>query len=220
MRGLPLGLMKMTETLDKYYFKRSEKLIQLEYSRTSKDWFDFLVLTLFGIGSLSVSGFLIIQAIRSEFSWIYIVLIVLFGFVGAIKLLELFSRLSEPTKGIITIDKETKSIIIRKSHFRTERRLISELDCIEYSLHTDFVRISDQSPKRRYWIEVHILSNDKRRIKILNINPSDVLDPGSEKTKRNLFKTAKPLINELSDNLSIKPVYKDVVNEEKTNPNK
>ena len=205
----------MAETFDKYYFKRSEKSIQLDYSQTSKDWLDFSILTLFGLGSVSVSGFLITQAIRSEFLWIYIVLIPLFGFVGAIKLIELLSRLSEPTKGIITINKQTNSIIIRKPHFRTERYLISELDCIDYSLHTDMVRISNQSPKRRYWIEVYILFKDKRKIKILNINPSDTLDSGSEKTKRNLFKTAEPLVGELSDILSISPIYKGIIDEEK-----
>jgi hypothetical protein len=62
---------------------------------------------------------------------------------------------------------------------------------------------------------VYIKSNDGRRIKTLNINPSEILDQGNEKTKRDLFKTAKPLISELADILSIKSVYKGVIDEEK-----
>ena len=205
----------MSENLNKYSFRTSGKFIRFGYSRTTKDWLDLLILTLFGIGSLSVSGFLIIQSIRSEFSWLYVVLISLFGFVGVIKLIEFLSRLSEPTNSIITIDKHSNTIIIRKPHFRVEKFLISELDSIEYRLHTDFMKFSNQSPKRRYWIEVHIKSNDNRRIKALNINPSEIIDRGSENTKRDLFKTAKPLISELANNLSIKSIYKGVIDEER-----
>lgn len=210
----------MAETFDKYHFKRNEHSVQLDYTYTSKDWLDFSILTLGGLGSVSVFGFIIVQAIQNEFLWIYVVLIPLFGFVGTTKLIELLSRLSEPTKRIITINNKTKSIIIKKPHFRTEKHLITEVDCIDYSLHTDMVGISNRIPKRRYWIEVHILFKDKKRIKILNINPTDILDPGGKKTKRNLFKTAKPLISELSKCLSISPIYNGIIDEEKTSRNK
>jgi hypothetical protein len=209
----------MTKLFDNYYIERNGRIVQLNYSRTSKDWFDFLILTFFGMGALFVSSFTIIRAIRSEFSWIYTAVIILFGFVGIIKIIELLSRLSEPTKGILTIDKQFNSLIIKKTHFKKEKCLISELNCIEYSLHTDFVRVSNHSPKRRYWIEVQIQVNKDRKIKILNINPEHILDLENEKTKNNLFKIAKPLLNELSLDLAIKSVYKGVIDEEKTDHN-
>jgi hypothetical protein len=205
----------MTVFFDHYNIKSNNSLVELNYSRTSKDWFDFLILAIFGTAALFITGFLIVQLIKSEFSWIYIVVIVLFGFVGVIKIIELISRLSEPTKGIITIDKTSNTIVIKKPHFRKERIEVAELAYIEYCLHTDFVRVTNSKQKRRFWIEVHLYKKGDEKIKILNINPARIVDLGNERNKRELFKTAVPLITRISEELGIEVIYKGVIHEEK-----
>ncbi|MFT4876171.1 MAG: hypothetical protein ACI8ZQ_001628 [Bacteroidia bacterium] len=207
----------MTDIFGNYNIQSNDSLVKLNYLPTSKDISDFLLLTLFGIGSLCISCFLLVHTLITNFSWINLIVILIFGLTGVVKVIELISRLSEPTNGIICIDKKSNSILIKKPHFKKEKILMSELDRIEYHLHTDYVRNSGNtvsSIKRRYWIEVQLFIKNERKIKLLNINPSQILDIGNEGTKRELFKIAKPLISKISNELEISNIYKGVIDED------
>jgi hypothetical protein len=207
----------MIDLFGNYNIQSNDSLVKLNYLRTSKDISDLFLLALFGIGSLCISSFLLAHTLNTNFSWINLIVILIFGLTGVVKVLELISRLSEPTNEIICIDKKSNSILIKEPHFKKEKILMSELDCIEYHLHTDYVRYSSTSVssiKKRYWIEVQLFIKNERKIKILNINPSQILDIGNERTKRELFKIAKPLISKISNELEIRNIYKGVIDED------
>jgi hypothetical protein len=207
----------MIDIFGNYNIESNESLVRLNYLRTSKDTFDFFLLALFGIGSLFISCFLLFHTLTTEFSWINLIVILIFGLTGVVKVLELISRLSEPTNGIICIDKKSNYIQIKKPHFRKENILKSDIHRIEYFLHTDYVRYSSNtvsSIKKRYWIEVHLLIKNERKIKLFNINSSQILDIDNERTKRELLKIAKPLLIKISTEFEISNIYKGVIEED------
>ena len=106
----------MKESIDNFEVSSSESAFKLSYTRTSKDWIDILIALLLGLGSVGAIIYVIGYVLDHEFHWIYILIALCLSVFCFIKLSYSFSRLTEPTKGIIDLEKQSKNVLIRLAH--------------------------------------------------------------------------------------------------------
>ncbi len=205
----------MKESIGNFEVSSSESTFKLSYTRTSKDWVDILIALLIGCGSLSTIIYLINYILDHEFFWLYIVILLCLSALGFVKLSYSFSRLTEPTKGIVEFDKQNQSVQVRLPHFKKLKMNINELSSIEFHLHSDISHSADtDNRKRSSWVEMELVTKSKNRIKFLHINPSTLIDYGSSKTKHDLLRMSKSIVKSISTELQIEKRWKGEINEE------
>ena len=205
----------MKESIGNYEVSSSESTFKLSYTRTLKDWVDILIALSLGLVSMGAIIYLIGYILDHEFEWIYILIVLCLSIFGFIKLSYSISRLTEPTKGIIDLEKQRKTVLIRLAHFKKLTMNLSELSSIEYHLVSDVSHSADSdNRKRRFGVEVELVTKSKNRIKFLHINPSTLIDYGSSKIKHDLLRTSKLLVKRISTELQIEKRWKGEVNEE------
>ena len=202
--------------IPRYTFHTHRQAVILNYIRTKKDWLDIL---LYGIQVLvAIAGFcFIIHHMRvTEVSTIKIIIMLALGYVASVKTLQFIDLLSQPTSAVITIDKDAESIYIRLPNFKKLSLHTSDLSHIEYALHYDTVNMGRENVrfKRRNWVEVHLITAEKSKTKILHLNSSLILDSREPRREEALLKAAKSVIKKLAKELGIPYINTRTVNEE------
>lgn len=204
----------MKQQFGNFEFDKDNSVSILNYNRSSKDWFDILSSLLIGLLSASVV-FYIINAMIKDFSWIDPLILLVFGFVAFLKISYSISRLLEPTKKLISINKNSGTVELKSSKFKSQTVNLSDISLITYNLNKDEVDLTDQDSstiiKNRFWIEVIFLTKNKQHIKAFNINPSHIFDKGDYKTKEILLSKSKKLLKKLARELEVEYRYKGFI---------
>lgn len=203
----------MKQPFGNYEIDFDASVFILNYKRTVKDWYDISSSGLFGFICLLVIYFATIEQLEQALDLIYIILIVCFGFVAFWKLGYSIARLLEPTKEIIRIEKKSGNVYIKLPFFRKLKMEMTKFSHIEYHLHRDIFEIDDLK-KNRFWIEIELITITKKRLKIININPTNLFKEDSEKTKNELIKVSKTITGKISQELNIKSNWKGIIDEE------
>ena len=201
----------MKEYFGRYEFDYNESISKLNYNRSFKDWFDILLSACLGGISAIVVCYMINYQLKTGVEWVSVIMVLLFGFTAFLKLSYFISKLLEPTREIIKIDKKSESVQLKLAYFKKIKMDLSELSSIEYHLHKDTVGISGNI-KDRFWVEIELITKTRNRVKCLHVNPSVFLQ--SVEIKSNLIKVSKKMVKKIAKELEIESRWKGVVDEE------
>lgn len=203
----------MKTTFGGYEIDDQETLFSLHYSKTLLDWVYIIGYGLFGVICLGVVCFSFYEMLSKDFDFMYIVMILLFGFVAFIKLSYTIARLFEPTKEMIRIDKQKNRVRLKTSIVNSIEMNLSELNVLNYRLCKDVVEM-DNHHKDRFWVEVELVTISQERIQILHINPGDLIYKGSVDTKNELLRMSKKMTKRLADALGIESRYAGMIDKD------
>ncbi len=206
----------MIEKFGNYTLENTDASLRLTYVRTAKDWMDALISGVMGIGSLAIVGAVIFYSLQDGFEWIYLIVILLFGFFSYMKLGEMTMRLIyDPVGEVLRYDKENGIVYWKSSQFKTRKSSHDDIVSIDYHLHTDWVDPGGEynTLKKRYWAEAELVVENESRYRILAMNPNKVIDIGAVKIERELRKNIKGIAEILSDELGVDCRWKGIIKE-------
>jgi hypothetical protein len=121
--------------IDNFKISDCTDKVVFNYYKTKKDWFDTIV-TIF-IGLLCAIGtFLLLKYGFEPAPYITILIGLIFGFVTVMKTASGLSRLFQP-KNLLTIDKATSTLLIKRSVVKPKSLLISDMDILVITGHKE-----------------------------------------------------------------------------------
>ena len=185
-----------------YHIQDSKLFLKLEYTRTSKDIFDLLISFTGSLLILVFISFIIIKGLLVEFAWIYILVCVLFGFVGFMILSYFVNRLSNSSKHVLLIDKTSKTVNIRQPLFSKKNIKCDDLMLVEFEVHESLVGLSGHQ-KYIQWAEINLIMKDRTKLNLLIINPTNIIDWRYTDLEKELKSSSKDLSKKIANGLGI-----------------
>lgn len=183
-----------------FYIQDSPTLFKLEYTRTSKDYFDLTLAIIASLFCLVAFSLLIYNTIVFDFSWFHLFISGLFGFGAFMAIAYALTRWSDTSQHVLYFDKMAQKITIRHSLFSKRVLAIQDVMRLESQLHTDMSG-SSENPKRRYWGEINLILKNGTVKNLIIINTSYELDYGTLNVKTELKKDCTTLAKELAAGL-------------------
>ena len=177
----------------------------LDYSRTTKDWFDILVAGVPGVICFLILFFFTIRGLGPRSVWFFLLVILVVGCAAVFLCSYAYSRLLEPTKGIIHLDKPNGTLSVKTPKSKTLKFVIADLRLIHYHYHSDIIEypVDISKRKKRFWGEVELEMKGRKKIKIQAINLTYIIDRGPEAAKKEIEKTTKDLAKNLGRGLGV-----------------
>ena len=132
----------MTKQIDNFTITETSDKVIVDYAKTAKDKFDtFFTLTL-GLLISVATYFLLRQGIETT-SYIVIAAGLVFAFQAVVQTLSGISRLFQPTKNILVIDKTTKKLKSRHSPFSSKSFSLDEIQTLVVSGQNEKISVGD-----------------------------------------------------------------------------
>ena len=100
-----------------HHIQNSISFFKLEYTRTSKDYFDIILGVIASLFCLLAFCFLIYTIILIDFSWVELFICGLFGFGAFVSISYVLVRWSDTARHLLYFDKIAQEITIRHSIF-------------------------------------------------------------------------------------------------------
>lgn len=198
----------MKELIGQYEFNTYDSYCSLSYNYTFRDYFWVLISTLLGILSIILTFYVFIEDVLKDFSLISLIIVILFGFITFLTFGYSIARLIETSKDIVVIDTENQIVKINLSLFNKINLTFKEIIKLQYHLNTEmfhgFDMEDDNSGKKRFWVEVELITKKNKKIKILHINPMAFFDEGEYITKLELIRIGKKVSERLGKELGVK----------------
>ncbi len=204
----------MKEKIGDFIIKSNQASFSLNYSRNSKDKFDIITS---GFLALLILGFTLFMTFGLDdrgFSG-FDIFITIILFVGSFYwLMSFFSKISQPVNKIIFYNDSSRKLTIRNNLFKKTVINHSDINKLEYQLHSDSIQLDTTKTKNRYWLELCIVTKEQDKILTFIVNNDKILDSGDDIIRKKLLNKAKPLIDRISKLLKVESRYdKNIVYE-------
>jgi len=180
-----------------YHIQDSPTFFKLEYTRTSKDYFDLILGLIASLFCLATLVFLIRLQLIADFSWFNLFTTALVGFVAVKSISYFLARASNTSRHVLYLDKVSKRFTIRDSIFSKQVLAVQNVMRIESELHTD-IGGSSENPKRRYWGEINLIMNHSKVWNLVIINSPYLLHSNTINIEKELKADCKALANKLA----------------------
>lgn len=188
----------ITETFDK---------LVVDYDTTLKDKFDtFITLTL-GLLSSVATYFILHYGIKT-INYVVISGGLIFAFQAVLLTLSGISRLCQPTKNLLIIDKTTNNLISRTNIFVSKKISLDEIQTVVVSGNKENISVGDGEKMSRIYCSISLKLEGKSDILLFNINTNRFLRTSIQKLETELYSKAKRLTSEINKHLKSKYQWK------------
>ena len=194
----------MTKHFDNYTITDTADKVVVDYDKTLKDWFD-TVITLAICLFLSVATYLLLRQGFKTTSYIVIAGGLVFAFQAILQSASGFSRLFQPTKNLLIIDKNAKTLFSKRSLFNSKKIFLDEIETLIVSGQKDklFAKGSKNQMTRTY-CNITAKLKDKADVQLFVINTNRFLRTSDQKLETEVYSKAKRITTELNNYLKLK----------------
>ena len=119
----------MTKHFDNYTITDTADKVVVDYDKTLKDWFDTVITLAIGL-FLTFATYLLLQQGFKTTSYIVIAGGLVFAFQAILQSASGFSRLFQPTKNLLIIDKNAKTLFSKRSLFNSKKIFLDEIETL------------------------------------------------------------------------------------------
>jgi len=189
-------------TLGSYRIIANDSVVQLRYTLTGKDYVEGILFALGSLGSLAATYWLVTRLIE-QFKWFDLFITGIFGCCAVFLVLRSLDKLSVPST-MLNFQKADHSVIIRRPFFQKKKLSKHDLSLLVCTLHTDSLkRIDYASPKKRFSVQLDLVSAEGTTWPLATLNTSKLLDEGTRVRKKELITQARKLSQQLAAELEI-----------------
>lgn len=193
----------MTQQIDNFTITETSDKVVIDYAKTAKDKFDTIFTLTLGL-AISVATFLILrQGIKST-SYIVIIAGLIFAFQAVIQTFSGLSRLFQPTRNLLVIDKTTKTLVSRHSPFASKTFSLDEIKTLVVSGQNEKISVGDGQKMTRTYCTITAKLKDKADERLFTINTNRFFRPSIQKLEIELYSKAKRLTIEINRHLKLK----------------
>ncbi len=193
----------MTQQIDNFTITETSEKVVVNYVKTIKDKIDtFFTLTL-GLLISIATYFLLRQGIITT-SYIVIAAGLVFAFQAVIQTFSGLSRLFQPSKNLLVIDKTTGKLVTRQSPFISKTFLLDEIQTVVISGQTEKISVGDGQKMTRTYCTISAKLKDNADERLFTINSNRFFRPSIQKLETELYSKAKRLTTEINKHLKLK----------------
>lgn len=193
--------MKCTEKkIENFTITETPDKVTVDYKKTSKDWFDAAITVIIGILISIATYFLLFQGIKTM-SYITIAGGLIFAFQAVYQTISGISRVFQPVKNLLIIDKNTKKLISKHSLLSSKTFLLDEVETLLVIGQKEKIFTGEQLKRTYCTITLKLKNNSAEQLFIINTNR--FFQISSKKTETELYTQAKRLTSELNKHLKL-----------------
>ena len=193
----------MTQQIDNFTITETSNKVVVDYAQTAKDRFDtFLNLTI-GLLISVAAYFLLRQGIKTT-SYIVIAAGLVFCNSSGYTNFSGLSRLFQPTRNLLVIDKTTKTLVSRHNPFASKTFSLDEIQTLVVSGQNEKILVGDGQKMSRTYCTISAKLKDKADEKLFTINTNRFFRPSIQKLETELYLKAKWLTSEINRHLKFK----------------
>ncbi|KPE50498.1 hypothetical protein [Chryseobacterium indologenes] len=193
--------MKCTEKkIENFTITETPDKVTVDYKKTSKDCFDAAITVIIGILISIATYFLLFQGIKTM-SYITIAGGLIFAFQAVYQTISGISRVFQPVKNLLIIDKNTKKLISKHSLLSSKTFLLDEVETLLVIGQKEKIFTGEQLKRTYCTITLKLKNNSAEQLFIINTNR--FFQISSKKTETELYTQAKRLTSELNKHLKL-----------------
>ncbi len=193
----------MTQQIDNFTITETTDKVIVDYAKTTKDRFDTLFTLTLGI-LISVATYLLLRQGLKSTSYLVIIAGLVFAFQAVVQTLSGLSRLFQPTKNLLVIDKTTNTLKSRHSPFASKTFSVDEIQTLVVSGQNEKITVGDGQKMTRTYCTISAKLKDKADERLFTINTNRFFRPSRQKLKSELYSNAKRLTTEINKHLKSK----------------
>ena len=193
----------MKKQIDNFTFNDTKNKVAVDYKLTTKDKFDIILTFTIGV-TLSVATFYLLKQGFKTTSYIVIAGGLIFAFQAVIQLISALSRFFQPTKNLLVIDKNTKTLISKSNPLTSKIISLHDIETIIISGQNEKLFFGSKNRMTRTYCTVTAKVRNKSDERLFTINSNRFLRPSSQKVETELYSKAKRLTLELNNHLKSK----------------
>lgn len=193
----------MTKQIDNFTITDTSDKVVVDYDKSLKDWLDTFISLAIGL-ILSVATYFLLEQGFKTTSYIVIASGLIFAFQAVLQSTSGLSRLFQPTRNLLIIDKKSKILFSRLSPFTSKTFSLNEVETLIVSGHVEKNFIGSKNQQKRTYCTVKAKLKDKAEEKLFTINTNRFLRPSAQKLETELYSKAKRLTTELNNYLKSK----------------
>ncbi len=185
----------ITDTTDK---------IVVDYRRTMKDWFDTLITLILGL-FLSVATYFFLRQGFKTTSYIVIGGGLIFAFQAVLQSASGLSRLFQPTRNLVIINKNSKTLYSKHSPFTSKTFSLDDIQTLIVSGQKNKLLMrGSKNQMTRTYCTISAKLKDDTETTLFTINTNRFLRPSDQRLETELYSKAKRLTTELNNYLKSK----------------
>ncbi len=193
----------MTKQIDNFTITETTDKVVVDYAKTTKDRFDTLFTLTLGI-LISVATYLLLRQGLKSTSYLVIIAGLVFAFQAVVQTLSGLSRLFQPTKNLLVIDKTTNTLKSRHSPFASKTFSVDEIQTLVVSGQNEKITVGDGQKMTRTYCTISAKLKDKADERLFTINTNRFFRPSRQKLESELYSKAKRLTTEINKHLKSK----------------
>jgi hypothetical protein len=193
----------LTQQIDNFTITETSDKVIVDYAKTAKDRFDTLFTLTLGL-LISVAAYLLLRQGLKTTSYIVIAAGLVFAFQAVVQTFSGLSRLFQPTKNLLVIDKTTNTLISRHSPFASKTFSVDEIQTLVVSGQNEKISVGDGQKMTRTYCIILAKLKDKEDERLFTINTNRFFRPSIQKLETELYSKAKRLTSEINRHLKLK----------------
>jgi hypothetical protein len=193
----------LTKQIDNFTITDTADKVVVDYNKTLKDWFDTLITLAIGLFLSVATYFLLKQGFKTT-SYIVIAAGLVFAFQAVLQSASGLSRLLQPTKNLLIIDKNTKKLFSKYSPFTSKTLFLDDIQTLIVSGQKEKLFVGSKKTMTRTYCTIKAKLKDKEEEKLFTINTNRFLRTTDKRLKAELYLKAKRLTTELNNYLKSK----------------
>lgn len=193
----------MRKQIDNFTITDTADKVVIDYDKTLKDWFDTLITLAIGL-FLSVATYFLLQQGFKTSSYIVIAGGLVFAFQAVLQSASGLSRLLQPTRNLLVIDKNAKTLFSKHSPFTSKTFSLDDIQTLVVSGQREKLFVGSKNQMTRTYCIISAKLKDKADERLFTINTNRFLRPSSQKLETELYSKAKRLTSELNNYLKSK----------------
>jgi hypothetical protein len=193
----------LTKQIDNFTITDTTDKVVVDYNKSLKDWFDTIITLTIGLFLSVATYFFLEQGIKTK-SYIVIASGLIFGFQGVLQTVSGVSRLFQPAKGLLIIDKTAKQLSLRLPFFSSKTISLNDIEGLIVNGQEEKISLGSKNKMKRTYCTVNVKLKDNSVEKLFTINTNRFLRPSNQKLETELYSKAKRLTTELNIHLKSK----------------
>ena len=193
----------MIQQIDNFTITETSDKVVVDYAKTTKDKVDTIFTLTLGLLISVATYFLLRQGIKST-SYIVIIAGLIFAFQAVVQTISGLSRLFQPTKNLLVIDKITNKLISRHSPFASKILTIEDIQTIVVGGQNENISVGDGQKVTRTYCTITAKLKDKVDERLFTINANRFFRPSIQKLETELYSNSKRLTSEINKHLKAK----------------
>jgi len=193
----------LTQQIDNFTITETSDKVVVDYAKTPKDKVDIIFTLTLGL-LISVATYFLLRQGFETTSYIVIIAGLIFAFQAVIQTFSGLSRLFQPTKNFLVIDKTTNRLVSRHSPFASKTFLLDEIQTLVVGGQNEKIAVGDGQKMTRTYCTITAKLKDRADERLFTINTNRFFRPSIQQLETELYSMAKRLTSELNRHLKSK----------------